>query len=221
MVGVTSKKKAVLKAAEKEQRLKKKMVKKTKRKKCTQTRCNGKTSSQATRLWSDQGNVGRKAVDSTRSSSAVFCCVSAAAYERQPWAPTPISANFLKAALRLLMRAFMYNILWLELAWAACSAPAPHQTGPASLLGSRGWGVRCEEEWKIKAEARQPRKEERLNLLACTVCKWDYSQLNCIIYVHNNSIIITGLKLNYDVISISKWLVKVGKQIPNFANEHL
>lgn len=67
----------------------------------------------------------------------------------------------------------------------------------------------CEKEWKIKAEA-----EKGLNLLACTVCKWDYSQLNCIIYVHNNSIIITGLKLNYTVISISKWLGKVENKYP-------
>lgn len=63
-----------------------------------------------------------------------------------------------------------------------------------------------------KLKLKQRRKG--LNLLACTVCKWDYSQLNCIIYVHNNSIVITGLKLNYTIISISKWLVKVENKYP-------
>lgn len=63
-----------------------------------------------------------------------------------------------------------------------------------------------------KLNLKQCRKG--LNLLAWTVCKWDYAQLNCIIYVLNNSIIITGLKWNYTVISISKWLGKVENKYP-------
>ncbi len=43
--------------------------------------------------------------------------------------------------------------------------------------------------------------------------------LNCIIYGDNSGIIITGFKLNYITISITKWLVKLSKQITALANE--
>lgn len=102
-----------------------------------------------------------------------------------------------------------------------CEEAALHikQAGP--LLGTGA------EEHCVKRSGKLKLKQRRkgLNLLACTVCKWDYSQLNCIIYVHNNSIIITGLKLNYTVISIYKWLVKVENKYPillmNICNHHV
>ena len=59
-----------------------------------------------------------------------------------------------------------------------------------------------EKKWKIKAERHA--QERGLIYWHVQYANEITLKLNCIIYVHNNSIIITGLKLNYTVISISK-----------------